>query len=181
MARRRVLTSRESTPGTIKGRPRMALDTSVAVLLFHNRPIASEQKRHGAIQAMLEGDEYDFVLPAPAVLELLAAVAPRDRQLLLDRLLNLEVADFGFRAALVSAELAAVPTAEERRKHGITWDKPRVKYDATIVGAAVAADVDAFCSFDENQRTKFARLAPGKAVGTPTAFLPDLLAKMYEE
>jgi hypothetical protein len=106
---------------TTASKPRMAVDTSVAVLMFQTRPKQVEAKRARSVRELIADGKFTFVFPATVVLELLAATPAARRDEIRTKLALFEVATFGFAAAAATATIAEPPSAEERKRSRVTW------------------------------------------------------------
>lgn len=145
---------------------RLVLDTCVATLLLVKKPHPREVHRWNFTRHLLEEANYDFLLPAPVLAELLAAIPERKRDAALEVLRKMSVLSFDERAA---RECVRIWTKAPKDAPVVV-----VKYDAQIVGCALRWNVSALCSYDGQVCSRFKRLS-GKPAGPPEDFVKTAL------
>jgi len=111
---------------------------------------------------------HEMLVPAPAVAELLAWLAPHEREAAIVRLValpRLRVIPFDLTAARTAAELV-VSKSKNRASQ-------KVKVDVQIVACGVGAEADGFCTFDDQFAPILKNLKGSAArVGGPREFVP---------
>lgn len=144
---------------------RLAVDTSVAVHWIASAPKPGQDADWRAAQAVLAlDDEWEMVLPAPALAEILTAVAEPQRQVVAEALSRrMVVLPCDFEAAIWAARFGRPSRSAESRQ--------AAKVDHLIAGTTIRWGVDAFCTADDALARACRRVEPQLRVGGPQEFL----------